>query len=393
MRVRLGRLRIVPLISMRRARPAEVSCVARSALKPAQHTLIPVLISLLGCCAAEQPRLLPFNYAEGAKGMYNGGVRAILQDRSGAYWFGSHFEGVCRVDGERMQLFTEADGLSNNQVRSIQEDAGGTIWLDAGVGISSIVGGRVSTPVARRFNATDAWRLAPDDLWFKGNESMGYSELELEAGVYRYDGSAFTYLTFPLGRVSGTDHGYSVTGICRGKGGRVWIATYAAVFGWDGTELTMIDGTRMGLGGDDGLAHVRCVFEDSKGRLWIGNNGVGVIVIDGTRTAKLSELRGVDADGRETEAPAIVASNPDANAARSLLRVFAIGEDREGCIWIGTIGGGAWRYDGRTLRQFAVNEGLTIKDVMSIYKDRAGDLWVGGKGVFRLNGDRFVRVH
>ena len=38
--------------------------------------------------------------------MYNSGVRAILQDSSGAYWFGSHFEGVCRFDGERFQCFT-----------------------------------------------------------------------------------------------------------------------------------------------------------------------------------------------------------------------------------------------------------------------------------------------
>ena len=317
--------------------------------------------------------------------MYNSGVRAILQDSSGAYWFGSHFEGVCRFDGERFQCFTEADGLSNNQVRSIQEDARGVVWFDTGVGISCFAGGAMTSPAARRYDATTAWKLDADDrwfddLWFKGNEAHGFNQMELEAGVYRSDGNAFTYLTFPLSRERAIDDGYSVTGICRGKGGRVWIATYGAVFGFDGATLSMIDGRRMGLQKEDGDPHVRCVFEDSKGRLWIGNNGLGVIVIDGSRTVRLSEMPGAGADAGGTVAP-------------SLLRVFSIGEDREGCIWIGTIGGGAWRYDGRTLRQFGKKDGLTTKDVVSVYQDRAGDLWVGGKGVFRFNGTGFDRMY
>jgi hypothetical protein len=30
---------------------------------------------------------------------------------------------------------------------------------------------------------------------------------------------------------------------------------------------------------------------------------------------------------------------------------------------------------------------------MAIYRDRAGDLWVGGKGVFRFNGISFDRMY
>ena len=354
-------------------------------MKFACNATLACLLALLCCCTnaawlPEPPRLprLPFTYERGPGGMYNSGVRAILQDSGGAYWFGSHFEGVCRFDGERFQCFTEADGLSNNQVRSIQEDARGAIWFDTGVGISCFAGGAITSPTARRYDATTAWKIAADDLWFKGNEAHGFNQTELEAGVYRYDGSAFAYLTFPLARERAVDDGYSVTGICRGEGGRVWIATYGAVFGFDGSALSMIDGRRMGLRKEDGDPHVRCVFEDSKGRLWIGNNGVGVFVIDGERASRLPELCGAEA--------------ASADAAALPMRVFALGEDREGGIWIGTVGGGAWRYDGRTLRRFGEQDGLTTKDVVSIYRDRSGDLWVGGEGVFRFNGTGFDRV-
>jgi ligand-binding sensor domain-containing protein len=73
--------------------------------------------------------------------------------------------------------------------------------------------------------------------------------------------------------------------------------------------------------------------------------------------------------------------------------VRAIFEDRQGNHWIGTIGGGAWRYDGRELRQFTAKDGLTTPDVMTIARDRDGELWFGGIGVFRFTGTRFERVH
>ena len=308
--------------------------------------------------------------------MYNGGVRAILQDRGGNYWFGSHFEGVCRFDGERLQCFTEADGLSDNQVRSIQEDARGTIWFDNGVGISSYSEGSIASNEPRRYDATNAWKLDPGDLWFKSDGTIGFNMSERTAGVYRYDGEACTYLTFPLPLEHAAEDGYSLTGSCKGRGGRVWLATYEAVFGFDGQTFTTIDGPRMGLREDGERPHVRCVFEDSTGRLWIGNNSIGVIMIDGPRSARLADLVGLPAGSDQVP-----------------LRVFSIGEDREGCIWIGTVGSGAWRYDGRTLRHFDARDGLTTKDVMSIYRDRAGDLWIGGEGVFRFNGTSFDRMH
>lgn len=94
----------------------------------------PLAAAALVSCAADrgverrsaEPTLLPFTYAAQPDGAFNGGVRAILQDRDGNYWFGSHFEGVCRVDGEQVRGFTTADGLSSNQVRSVQEAPDGT---------------------------------------------------------------------------------------------------------------------------------------------------------------------------------------------------------------------------------------------------------------------------
>jgi ligand-binding sensor domain-containing protein len=81
------------------------------------------------------------------------------------------------------------------------------------------------------------------------------------------------------------------------------------------------------------------------------------------------------------------------DGAASLHRVFSIGEDRDGNIWFGPVEQGAWRCDGESLRRFTEEVGLSSKGVMSIYTDRRGDFWLGGEGVYKLNGEGFDRVH
>lgn len=393
--------------------------VARSlpCMQP-RHSMIPLLSAriaasfLIGMmsvgCASDQRvgresvapkllpfKLLPFTYAPRHDGAVNCGVRAMLQDRDGKFWIGSHFEGVCRIDGEEIRHFTKADGLSDDQVRAIHEAADGAIWFDCGEGVSSVDGERIVTNTEREYSLLSPWALEATDLWFKSNGSHGFNEKEREAGVYRLHDRRLTYLTLPLPLKSRTNDGYSVTGFAKGKGGRIWIATYDAVFGFDGVSFTTIDGARMGLREGEGVPHVRCVFEDSRGRLWIGNNGVGVVVVDGDATYGLAPLAGTG-DALLRMGEPLIASDAVHDAVHqdgSLQRVFSIGEDRDGNIWIGTRDGGAWRYDGRELRQFTVADGLTTASVMSIYRDRDGELWLGGTGVFRFTGTRFERVY
>src|SRR5574343_1888147 len=53
---------------------------------------------------------------------FTSGIRAIFQDSKGNYWFGSHNEGVSFYNGKSFVYFTAIDGLSDNQIRTIQED-------------------------------------------------------------------------------------------------------------------------------------------------------------------------------------------------------------------------------------------------------------------------------
>ena len=224
-------------------------------------------------------------------------VRSILHDSKGNFWFGSWNQGVCRFDGKTLTYFTAKDGLSDNQIRSIYEDRNGVIWFEGGVELSGFDGEKIIRPTNKNYASKDDWKLGAGDLWFKEDGSVGATAIEGRPGVYRYDGTTFHFLAYPvlpdpaLAKPAGFG-GYATTGMSRGKSGRLWFATYAAVFGYDGKTFTVFDDQSLGLK-EDGQLHVRCVLEDSKGNLWIGNNGIGVILHDGRTATQFTQKMGL----------------------------------------------------------------------------------------------------
>ncbi|GAB3543159.1 ligand-binding sensor domain-containing protein [Spirosoma fluminis] len=66
------------------------------------------------------------------------GVPSIFQDTKGNLWFGTLGGGLCRFDydKETFQAFTQADGLADNSVYSIEEDHLGQLWLSTSKGLS-----------------------------------------------------------------------------------------------------------------------------------------------------------------------------------------------------------------------------------------------------------------
>ncbi|HEX8876011.1 MAG TPA: two-component regulator propeller domain-containing protein [Phycisphaerales bacterium] len=69
---------------------------------------------------------------------------AITSDRHGTLWIGAFDSGVWRLDGDRLQNFTTADGLPVDSVSSIHEDASGTLWFGTFRGVRRFNGTRFS---------------------------------------------------------------------------------------------------------------------------------------------------------------------------------------------------------------------------------------------------------
>ena len=141
-------------------------------------------------------------------------VRAVLEDRSGAVWFGTQGRGAYRLQAGRLTRFSMAEGLGGDAVKAIAQDHTGRIWIGTNIGIDTVVNGRIEPPPAS----------------------------------LRGIGSFMTSIVFEDRR------------------NRMWIAT-------DAFGLLMLEGEKLHrFGLADGLPSPRIVsiHEDASGALWFG---------------------------------------------------------------------------------------------------------------------------
>lgn len=71
-------------------------------------------------------------------------------------------------------------------------------------------------------------------------------------------------------------------------------------------------------------------------------------------------------------------------------RFFSVLEDSKGNLWFGSIGSGVYRYDGKYFQNFTTDDGLINNEIVCIYEDKAGKIWLGANGGLSIyNGNFF----
>lgn len=303
------------------------------------------------------------------------GIRLIFQDSKGNYWLGSNQEGVGVFDGKSFQYFSVDNGLLDHQIHSIQETKDGKVYIQTANGVSCYDGKKFQhyQPIIPTVMSSK-WAKGAHDLWFSA---------ENKEGVYKYDGQQLNYLAFPNPKVINSYNLYVVTSFSKGKNKMLWIGTYAGIFGYDGEHFTIINDETLGLTPATGLLHIRSVLEDSKGRLWIGNNGIGVLLKTADQIINFSEQQHL-IDPKSSR-------KGDKSPKGTMEHVFAIEEDGVGDIWFADRDAGVWQYDGDTMRNYTNGLGDTNEFVHTIYKDQKDELWfiLTNGTVFKLNGNTF----
>lgn len=307
---------------------------------------------------------------------FNSAIRAIFQDSKGNYWIGSHNEGIGFYNGKSFNFITTKEGLSDNQIRSIQEDENGKIWFGTANGISVYDEGKFINYPSKNNNPLLDWHKTKGDLWFYAWE---------EDGINRFDGINMNYLIFPRPKNKHPDKSYGVTGISKDKDGKVWIATYAALFSYDDKMVNIFDAEKLFLKDNEQL-HIRSVLADSKGRIWIGNNGIGVLRMQNNSIINFSEKNNLIH-------PTSTRRGGNQSLPGTLEHPFAIEEDSDGNIWFGDVYTGAWKYDGKKLTNYSVSDNPSKPMIWTIYKDKHNNLLFGmadGK-IFKFNGKTFEK--
>ena len=179
-----------------------------------------------------------------------------------------------------------------------------------------------------------------------------------------------------------------ISALAQDRAGFLWIGTGAGLVRFDGYHFRQPGAPlENGVRSARSLGFIRCLLVARDGRLWIGTEADGLAAYD-PQSEKLSLFRSD-------------ASPQQPHGAVSAGTIRALAEDRDGQLWIGTIGHGLDRYDpveGRFqhFRHQPRQAGSLPDDrVQSLAIDREGSLWVGtwrGLARKRAGADAFEPV-
>lgn len=312
----------------------------------------------------------------------------IFQDKKNNYWFGSNGEGVYRYDGQTILRFSTRDGLLSDQIRGIQEDKSGNIFISSLSGINKFDGQEFTAlPIVE----SHEWKMDSNDLWFSILGKEG------ENGPYRYDGKNLYHLKFPKHYLE-DEHSkkypdvpwspYEIYSIYKDRKGNMWFGT--ANFGicrYDGKTLSWMYEDHLTNVPNGGSFGIRSIFEDREGKFWFCNTRYRYEIASG-----YSAKNGVNFIDykRENGMGKLTNNNQD-----DFPYFFSIIEDKNNAFWMTTYDQGVLQYNREKLTQYLLKEDDTIINLYSIYKDKQDDLWLGthNAGVYKFNGKSFEKFN
>lgn len=362
-------------------------------------------------------------------------IRSIAEDVAGNIWIATHDGGLCKLlpDGKSFQTFrhnpSDLNTLSSNRLYSIAADNEGKVWLgtEEGLNIFDITTNKVTRVVSDK---RMRYSLVGKSIQHIYIDKAGiYWVSALHGGVNKYDKnlSFFSYIQGNSLDPSGLSSSY-VTSFAEGPDGTIYVGTDGGGLNlynprlkhfthpqliageknntlailalersgdelWVGTfqQGLFVLNTKTGnvrhyTGGNDDKTiasnDIFCLKKDSRGRMWIGTNGKGVNMYDPvTNTFKRWD--------KEVK---------DKGQCRAILDGFirSITEDKNGSIWIATVGAGIAVYQPYSNNCMLLNHyssGLPINKAFQVFVDSKGDIWAGspnGLSLYNINTRKFT---
>ena len=272
-------------------------------------------------------------------GLSNDFIPELHMDSEGTLWVATDGGGLNRV---RRQVFDVLEATLDKTAQSICADGSGGLWI-------SYYGGRVDHWTEQglvQFGPEQAWLHLPLRAVLADREKRVWA-----GSSGRYFGGLFQLIDqrfLPV--MPGSFAPREVSAMFEDSKGRLWVGTRSGLLTLENGLLKVEYTTEQGLSADD----VRAIAEDKEGNIWIGTRGGGLNVL---RQGNFSALR-----------------KGDGLASDDVASVYA---DEKGVLWVGTDGGGLGRLENGKWTRYSTREGLISNSVGYLLEDPQGYLWMG----------------
>lgn len=351
-----------------------------------------LIFSLVFILAEYSPaQLLPFRNYSIESGLSESGGHDLIQDSKGYIWVATGY-GLNRFNGYEFKQYYEDNGLANNRVNSLMEDSGYRIWAGTESGISILEKDTLLTPAYLSDLSGEAILSIFEDkdqqIWI-GTDGKGLwvldsdltlrnisDEMELdiktvEAVDQAENGAIWVASQEGLVRIHG-DEAYRYTeddGIPSGRFqdltvdryNRLWIASREGLIRYDHGEFRLFNRNLPN-------SQVLTISVENYDNIWVGTEN-GLARFDGTQFTNYTREQGLPA---------------------TIIRSSMI--DREGNLWLGTLGAGISHFSGDLFRSFNIDTGIPNNVVTGFIEDGDNNIWIAtyGGGAVRYDGSNLT---
>lgn len=350
-------------------------------------------------------------------------IFCLAFSHDGSLWAGTEGSGLLRLNGSNSRLYSVREGLTDSFVRSIYEDHRSRLWVGTDDGLfvlerehlRRVDGGPSFAPIAVHSITEDSehriWvggsrlvAINADDSVHEFPLPGAYSQNRVKRILETRDhtlwvGTVGGLQSFKNGRI------HSVAGIhatvrsmLQTADGTLWIGTIG-----DGL-WTLHDGRLSQLNIPHLLPSdtVLSIFQDSEQQIWIGTQA-GLVRLNRTPVNVITLPEGGDPDFETISgddrgniwvaaqrlyrihngvAAPVVYGNLRNVSVRNVYRT------RDGALWIGTDGSGAYRIENNVVTHYTAPAQLTNNFIRGFMESRDGTMWIAtDEGLSRIGDD------
>lgn len=313
-----------------------------------------------GLARIEKGGIRRFNTGNGT---HSQRIRCLLRDREGNMVVGTHDAGLDVFKGERFRSFTEDDHLVDRQVWAVAEPRDGTIWFGTNGGITILVPGANGASSVRHLTMQDGL-LTSNHVRALAEDERGHVWIGTEdGGLFDFDPRTFK----PSNRLelAGSIAENKVTALATGANGDLWVGTINGLAHHrEGTVPTVLH-VADGLPGE----HISTLYKDRNGVIWAGSTGSGISRVDGS-SAKALDLG-------FTYSPTCISEDGQGR--------LWVGTEGRGILVV---------QNGLKVAEYTVDDGLVSNSIRSMVADKDGHIWVGtsqGLNEWVPDQGRFIR--
>lgn len=320
-----------------------------------------LIITLLCFSSLMHASEFMFKHLEVKDGLSNNQVLDIFKDSEGFMWFATA-SGLNRYDGCQMTLFrsNNADpaSLPDNYIKSIQEDYKGNLWILTGVGY--VIYNSESETFDREVHA---WLC---EVGIDGTPALVYIDHNKNMWFYIKGKGCYLYipesqLLYPLLFDTHQLPEGDITDIVECSKGILLV--------YNTGRLVCLD-TRTN--------EIKWQQDDLVGELGTDKQGIFTLFVDRDNDIWMYSPLGIWVYNPEQEKWLSWLTNIIKRRSHNMVR--AVSQDKQGIIWIGTLGGGVQSLNPKTglfTTYNTTSAGLISDYVSSLCMGKEGSLWIG----------------